>query len=83
MHAFVKQHATGKSALDAVGRARERCWRYDWVLDLDIKGFSDNIHQNLLMQAVKKQAKDQWSILYIERWLKAPMQEEDGRLVPQ
>jgi len=41
----------GKSALDAVGQARERCWRYDWVLDLDIKGFFDNIDQNLLMRA--------------------------------
>jgi RNA-directed DNA polymerase len=76
----------GRSALDAVGKARERCWRYDWVLDLDIKGFFDNIDQNLLMRRVKKHAKDQWNILYIlyiERWLKAPMQEEDGRLVPR
>src|SRR6476646_3655214 len=72
-----------KSALEAVGKARERCWRYDWVLELDIKGFFDNIDQNLLMRAVKKHAKDQWNILYIERWLKAPMQEEDGRLVPR
>src|SRR6266404_5982343 len=43
-----------KSALEAVGQARQRCWRYDWVLDLDIKGFFDNIDQNLLMRAVKK-----------------------------
>jgi len=73
----------GKSALDAVGQARERCWRYDWVLDLDIKGFFDNIDQNLLMRAVRKHAKDRWNVLYIERWLKAPVQEEDGRLVPR
>jgi RNA-directed DNA polymerase len=73
----------GKSALDAVGQARQRCWRYDWVVDLDIKGFFDNLDQNLLMRAVKKHAKDQWIVLYIERWLKAPVQEEDGRLVPR
>ena len=82
-HADSYGYRPGKSAWDAVGRARERCWRYDWVLDLDIKGFFDNIDQNLLMRAVKKHAKDQWNILYIERWLKAPMQEEDGRLVPR
>jgi RNA-directed DNA polymerase len=73
----------GKSALDAVGQARERCWRYDWVLDLDIKGFFDNLSQDLLLRAVKKHAPEQWVVLYIERWLKAPVQEEDGRLVPR
>src|SRR5438270_3672970 len=73
----------GKSALDAVGQARQRCWRYDWVIDLDIKGFFDNIPQDLLLRAVKKHAKERWIVLYIERWLKAPVQEEDGRLVPR
>lgn len=73
----------GKSALDAVGQARQRCWRYDWVLDLDIRGFFDNLDQNLLLRAVKKHAPEPWIVLYIERWLKAPMQEEDGRLVPR
>jgi RNA-directed DNA polymerase len=69
----------GKSALEAVGQARQRCWRYDWVIDLDIKGFFDNIDHDLLMRAVKKHAKDKWVVLYIERWLKAPAQDE-GRL---
>jgi RNA-directed DNA polymerase len=67
--------------LEAVGQARQRCWRYDWILDLDIKGFFDNIPQDLLLRAVKKHAKEQWMVLYIERWLKAPVQEEDGQLV--
>jgi RNA-directed DNA polymerase len=49
----------GKSALDAVGQARQRCWRYDWIVDLDIKGFFDNIPQDLLLRAVKKHAKEQ------------------------
>ena len=73
----------GKSALDAVGQARQRCWRYDWIVDLDIKGFFDNIPHDLLIRAVKKHAKEKWMVLYIERWLKAPVQEEDGQLVPR
>ena len=73
----------GKSAWDAVGKARQRCWRQDWIVDLDIKGFFDNIDQDLLMRAVRKHAKDKWVVLYIERWLQAPMQEENGRLVPR
>ena len=48
----------GKSALDAVGQARQRCWRYDWIVDLDIKGFFDNIPQDLLIRAVKKHARN-------------------------
>src|SRR5215475_13032638 len=73
----------GKSALEAVGQARQRCWRYDWILDLDIKGFFDNIPKDLLLRAVKKHAKEPWMVLYIERWLQAPEQEEDGQLVPR
>jgi RNA-directed DNA polymerase len=82
-HADSYGYRPGKSALDAVGTARERCWRYDWVVDLDIKSFFDNLDQNLLMRAVKKHAKDRWMVLYIERWLKAPVQEEDGQLIPR
>ena len=61
-----------KSAHDAVGQARKRCWKYDWVLDLDIKGFFDNIPHELLMRAVRKHAPEKWVVLYVERWLKAP-----------
>jgi RNA-directed DNA polymerase len=82
-HADSYGYRPEKSALDAVGQARERCWRNDWVLDLDIKGFFDNLDQDLLTRAVKKHAQDRWVVLYIERWLKAPMQEEDGRLTPR
>lgn len=71
----------GKSAKDAVGVARQRCWRYDWVLDLDIKGFFDNIDHDLLMQAVRKHTDCKWVLLYIERWLKAPAQLADGILI--
>ena len=62
----------GKSPLNAVGKARERCWKYDWVLDVDIKGFFDNIDHDLMMKAVRKHTDNKWILLYIERWLKAP-----------
>lgn len=71
----------GKSAIEAVGVARQRCWSYDWVLDLDIKGFYDNLDHGLVMRAVRKHTDCKWLLLYIERWLKAPVQMKDGTLV--
>jgi group II intron reverse transcriptase/maturase len=70
-----------KSALDAVGVTRERCWKYDWVLEFDIKGLFDNIDHSLLMRAVRKHVTCPWALLYIERWLTAPMLREDGTLI--
>jgi len=70
-----------KSALEAVGRARKMCWRYDWVLDLDIEGFFDNIDHSLLMRALAKHTDCKWILLYVGRWLKAPSQLEDGRVL--
>jgi RNA-directed DNA polymerase len=69
-----------KSALEAVGKARVRCWKYNWVLDLDIVGFFDNIPHELLMRAVRKHTQSKWVLLYIKRWLEAPMQLPDGTL---
>lgn len=69
----------GKSALDAVGQARERCWRYDWVLDLDIQAYFDSIDHDLLMRAVRWHTSCRWVLLYVERWLKAPVVHSDGR----
>lgn len=71
----------GKSALDAVGVARKRCWRQDWVIDLDIKGFFDNLDHDLMMKAVRFHTEEKWIHLYVERWLKAPLQQKDGQLV--
>ena len=71
----------GKSALEAVGVARQRSWRYAWVLDLDIKAFFDSIDRNLLMRAVRKHTSCPWVLLYIERWLEAPTRMADGSLV--
>ena len=71
----------GRSALDAVGVTRERCWHYDWVLEFDIKGLFDNIDHTLLLKALEKHVKCDWAMLYIKRWLTAPLQREDGTLV--
>ena len=69
-----------KSAQQAVGVARQKCWLNDWVLDLDIKGFFDSIDHELLMRAVRKHTDCKWVILYIERWLKVPVQMADSTL---
>jgi len=69
-----------KSALDAVGVTRERCWKYDWVLEFDIKGLFDNLPHELLLKAVQRHVKCKWALLYIERWLTAPM-EKEGLLI--
>ena len=82
-HANSYGYRPGKSALDAVHQARQRCWRYDWVLDLDIKGFFDSIDWELLLKAIRHHTDCPWVLLYIERWLKAPMQMEDGSVVPR
>jgi retron-type reverse transcriptase len=70
-----------KSAIEAVAQARKRCRRYDWVLDLDIKSFFDTIDHELLLRAVRKHTDCKWLLLYVERWLKAPVQLKDGTLV--
>jgi RNA-directed DNA polymerase len=71
----------GRSALDAVGVCRERCWRAAWVLDLDLKSFFDSVSHDLVLKAVAAHTDQRWILLYVERWLKAPLQREDGSLV--
>ena len=71
----------GKSALDAVGVCRQRCWRTDWVIDLDIRAFFDTVPWDLVLKAVAHHTDQQWILLYVERWLKAPLQHRDGTLV--
>lgn len=67
-----------KSALDAVEMTRKRCWRYDYVIELDVKGLFDNIDHELLMRVVYKHVKETWACLYIERWLKTPFVLKSG-----
>jgi RNA-directed DNA polymerase len=71
----------GRSALDAVGVCRERCWRSDWVLDIDIRSFFDSVPHDLVLRAVARHTDQRFVLLYVERWLKTPLQLEDGRLV--
>jgi len=71
----------GKSAHDAIAAARQRCWHANWVVDLDIKGFFDNLDHDLVMRAVRHHTEIPWLLLYIERWLKAPVEQADGALV--
>ena len=70
-----------KSALDAVSQARRRCWRDDWVLDLDIRGFFDALDHDLVMKGVSKYTQCKWTLLYIKRWLKADVVLPNGELL--
>jgi RNA-directed DNA polymerase len=71
----------GRSALDAVATCRQRCWKKDWVIDLDLKAFFDSIPHDLLLKAVSKHTDLAWVLLYVRRWLVAPLQREDGTIV--
>ena len=64
-----------RSAHNALQRVRENCWAYDWVIDLDIKGFFDNIDHELLMKAVERHTGEKWVKMYITRWLNAPVEQ--------
>lgn len=70
----------GRSAAQALAVTRERSWRYNWVLEFDIKGLFDNIDHELLMRAVRWHTDNPWVLLYIQRWLTAPFQRQDGTL---
>jgi len=79
-HADSYGYRPGKSAHQAIEVTRKRCWWHDWVLEFDIRGLFDNIDHGLLMKAVRHHTDCKWVLLYIERWLTAPMQNEDGTL---
>ena len=68
----------GMSALDAVAQTRRRCWKFDWVVDLDVQGCFDTLDHQLVIHAVRKYTDCRWVLLYVERWLKAPVLVEDG-----
>lgn len=70
----------GRSPLDAVAKCRERCWKKDWVLDLDVQKFFDSVDHDLMVRAVEANTSQKWVVLYVKRWLKAPIQMPDGRL---
>ena len=80
-HADSYGYRPGRSAHQALRVCRERCWRDDWVLDLDIRSFFDSVSWELVLKAVARHTDLRWVLLYVERWLKAPLQREDGSLV--
>lgn len=71
----------GRSAHDAIAMVRRRSWDYDWVVEFDIKGRFDNIDHDLLMRALGKHCQTSWILLYVQRWLTAPLQTEEGELM--
>ena len=71
----------GRSALDAVAVCRERCWRNDWVIDLDVRAFFDSVDHSLMLKAVARHTDQRWIRLYVKRWLTAPLRQPDGSLV--
>jgi RNA-directed DNA polymerase len=79
-HADSYGYRPERSALDAVGVCRRRCWRYDWVIDLDIQKFFDTVPWDLVVKAVEAHTDAPWVLLYVKRWLAAPLQQLDGAL---
>jgi RNA-directed DNA polymerase len=71
-------YRAGKSAIQAIAETRKRCWRYDWVVKFDIKGAFDNVDHALLLKALRHHTQCKWILLYVERWLTAPFEYEDG-----
>lgn len=70
----------GRSPLDAVAACRKRCFKKDWVVDLDVKAFFDSVPWDLMLKAVERHTDSKWVLLYVERWLRAPMLMPDGAL---
>ena len=79
-HADSYGYRPGRSALDAVEVCRKRCWSRDWVIDLDIRNFFDTVDHDLLLKAVRAHTDHKWVVLYVQRWLSAPLQRPDGSL---
>jgi RNA-directed DNA polymerase len=71
----------GKAAHDAVGTCRRRCWEFDWIIDLDVQKFFDTVSWDLVVRAVQAVTDCRWVLLYVKRWLAAPLQRPDGTLV--
>jgi group II intron reverse transcriptase/maturase len=70
----------GKSAHQALAACRQRCWKYDWVIDLDVQKFFDEVPWDLVVKAVRAVTDCRWVLLYVERWLRAPLERPDGAL---
>jgi RNA-directed DNA polymerase len=80
-HADSYGYRPGRSPQMAVAKCRERCWRRNWVLDLDIQKFFDSVDHDLMVRAVEANTDQKWVVLYVKRWLKAPIQMPGGQIV--
>jgi RNA-directed DNA polymerase len=78
-HSDSYRYRRGRSALDAVGACRGRCWKYDWVTDLDIQKFSDSVAWDLIVKGAAHTDQPR-VLLYAQQWLQAPLQQADGTL---
>lgn len=79
-HADSYGYRPGRSAIDAIRTCRKRCWEHDWVIDLDVAKFFDTCPHDLILKAVEANTDQKWILLYVQRWLVAPMQHPDGSL---
>jgi len=72
----------GRGPLDAVAKCRQRCWEKDWLIDLDVQKFFDSVPWDLMVKAVQANTthEQRWIVLYVKRWLAAPILMPDGRL---
>jgi RNA-directed DNA polymerase len=68
----------GRAPQDAVEVGKQRCWKRDWVIDLDIQKFFDTVPWDLVVKAVEANTDLPWVVLYVKRWLEAPVQQADG-----
>jgi RNA-directed DNA polymerase len=80
LHRDCYGYRPGRSAHDALAACRQRGWKYDWVLDLDLRSFFDSLDHSLVLKTVAHHTSLGWILLYVERWLKAPLQSQDGTL---
>ena len=79
-HADSYGYRPNRGAHDGIAITRERCWKYNWLIEYDIRGLFDNINHEKLMKAVRRHVKENWQLLYIERWLTVPIQYKNGIL---
>lgn len=79
-HADSYSYRPKRSALDAIGICRQRCWKYDWVIDFDITAFFDTVPHDQLLEMVSRHTDQRWVMLMVQRWLKAPLQQPDGTI---
>ncbi len=70
-----------RNAHQALDMVRKNCWKYDWVIDLDIKNFFDQINHDKLLKALGKHVKEKWITFYIKRWLESPLKTREGKVI--